>query len=209
MKKGAIVNLKRLKVLDFITINRISIIMCVIFIIGVAVGSAVFPNSEHLKNFSKDFFEKYLHYFNGNSYLLKLTFSILRYLFILLLMYISGTSMFGVAVVPFFVCWHGITIGNLSAFLYNNYALKGIAFNAIILVPTALIFTICVFFAAKESINFSLLLAKLSLPKSSPANIYFDFKKFCGKYIFFSAICILIALIDTLLSGLFLRFFEF
>ncbi len=209
MRKGVIVSLKRIKLLDFITINHIFILMCVIFIAGIAIGSVIYPENETVSGLTIDFFDSFIEYHSSASFVSKILFSFLTYLTVLLFLYLSGTSMLGVAVVPFIICWQGIAFGNLSSFLYSEFSLKGIAFNAIILVPSCLIFSVCSFFAAKESINFSLLLARLSLPKTKPANIYVDFKRYCGKYLLFVAVCFVCTILDALLSAFFLHFFEF
>ncbi len=209
MRKGIIVNLKRIKLLDFITVNHIFILMCAIFIAGVAVGSVIYPENKTVSELTIGYFESYIKYHGSVSFISKILFSFLTYLIVLLLLFLSGTSMLGLVVVPFITCWQGIIFGNLTSFLYSEYALKGIAFNAIILVPSCLIFSVCSFFAARESINFSLLLARLSLPRTKPANIYIDFKKYSGKYLLFVAVCLLAAIVDILLSAFFLHFFEF
>lgn len=208
MRKGLIVNLKRLKLFDYVTLNKIFILLCVLFIAGITVGSVIYQKNTSIVEFSKNIFENYIKIHN-KSWISVLFASFSKYLIILLLYFLSGTSMLGVAIVPFLIFWQGIVCGNLSSYLYATYALKGIAFNAIILVPPSIIFTICCFFAARESINFSLLLAKLTLPKSKPANIYTDFRKYCGKFIIFIIFLILTAVADLVLNLLFLHFFSF
>lgn len=209
MRKGVIVNLKRFKFLDYVTLNKIFILLCIAFIAGIAIGSVIYPKNEALANFSKTIFLDYVSLHNGGSFFNKLFIGFAKYIVVLLLYFLSGTSMLGVAIVPFCAVWQGIMFGNISSYLYTEYALKGIAFNAIILVPPSIIFTICSFFAAKESINFSLLMAKLTLPKSKPANIYTDFRKYCGKFIIYFGVSAIAAITDIILNLLFLHFFEF
>ncbi len=209
MRKGIIVNLKRFKLLDYVTLNKVFILLCVLFITGITVGSVIYPKNLTIAEFAKNFFENYITVHNSNSFFKKLFVCFLKYLVVLLLYFLSGTSMLGVAVIPFLTVWQGIAFGNVSAYLYAEHALKGIAFNAIILVPPSIIFTICTFFAAKESINFSLLLAKLTLPKSKPANIYTDFRKYCARFIIFVAVSFVASMADVALNLLFLHFFDF
>lgn len=209
MKKGIILNLKRIKLLDFITINHIFLLMCLIYIAGIAIGSVIYPENKTVSVLTIDYFNNFISYHNGDSFLSEVLFSIFTYLTVLLCFFLSGASMLGVVIVPFLICWQGIACGNLSSYLYSEYALKGIAFNAIILIPSCLIFSACCFFAARESINFSLLLARLSFPKTKPANLYIDFKKYCGKYLVFIIISVLCTVIDILLSTFFLQFFKF
>lgn len=209
MRKGVIVNLKRFKFLEYVTLNKIFILLCAMFIAGIAIGSVIYPKNGTLAELSKNLFADYIALHNSSSFFEKLFGGFLKYFIVLLLYFLSGTSMLGVAVVPFLTAWQGILFGNISSYLYAEHTLKGIAFNAIILVPPSIIFTICCFFAAKESINFSLLMARLTLPKSKPANIYTDFRKYCGRFIIFVGVSLIAAIADIVLNLLFLHFFEF
>ena len=194
MSRGVILNLKKLKLFDYLTLNKILILLCALFIAGIAVGSAVF---------SKNMFESYISTHQNKHWFYVLISSFAKYMFVLLLYFLSGTSMLGVAVVPVVTFWQGVIAGSVSSYLYSCYSLKGVAFNAVILVPPSIIFTICCFFAAKESIGFSLFMAKLTLPKSKPASMYNDFRKYCGKFIIFAVALIFTAIADLVLNLLF------
>lgn len=209
MKKGIIVNLKRFKVLDYVTLNKIFFVLCVVFIIGITVGSTVLSKNNWLSQNTEIFFTNYISVHSGNSFFKKLLIDFFRYFLILALYFLSGSSMLGVAVTPFITVWQGILYGGISSYLYSTHGLSGIAFNAIILIPSAVIFTVCCFFAAKYSIDFSLLIAKLTLPKSKPASLYLNFKKYCGKFLIFIAVSLVCAIIDIILNLLFLNFFNF
>ncbi len=209
MRKGIILDFKKIKFLNFLKFNKIFILLCIIFIVGIFIGAFIFEKNDALVEISKNVFENSIKLHKTNSWFSVLTSSFFKYLIILILYFLTGTSMFGVAIIPFVTAWQGIAFGNLSSYLYSTYTLKGIAFNAIILVPPAIIFTVCSFFAARESVNFSIVLAKLSFPKSRPANIYTDFKKFCGKFLIFISISLLSSITDLILNSFFLKFFDF
>ena len=209
MRKGIIVNLKRFKVLDYVTLNKIFIILCSLFIAGIAIGSVVLPKSNWLSETTKTIFENYISVHNSNLFFKKLLIFFFRYLIVLILYFLSGSSMLGVAVIPFITVWQGILFGSVSSYIYVTYGLSGIAFNAIILIPSEVIFTVCCFFAARYAIDFSLLLAKLTLPRSKPASLYINFKNYCGKYSIFIALSLICAIIDIILNLLFLNFFNF
>lgn len=208
MRKGLIVNLKRFKLFDYVTLNKIFILLSVFFISGITIGSVLYSKSTNLMQLSKSLFENYIEIHNKH-WLSVFGSTFFKCFIVLVLYFLSGTSMLGVATVPFLVLWQGIIFGSISSFLYSGYALKGIAFNAIILVLPSIIFTLCCFSAARESINFSLLFARLTLPKSKPANIYTDFRKYCGKFLIIVCISLLSVLVDLFLNLLFLHFFEF
>ena len=209
MSRGVILNLIKLKLFEYLTLNKILILLCALFIAGIAVGSAVFSKNNSLAEFSKNMFESYISTHQNKHWFYVLISSFAKYMFVLLLYFLSGTSMLGVAVVPVVTFWQGVIAGSVSSYLYSCYSLKGVAFNAVILVPPSIIFTICCFFAAKESIGFSLFMAKLTLPKSKPASMYNDFRKYCGKFIIFAVALIFTAIADLVLNLLFLHFFDF
>lgn len=208
MRKGMIVSLKRLKLLDYVTLNKIFILLCVFFIAGITIGSVVYAKNDRLMQLSKNIFDNYLKIHTKHwAYILSVIF--FKYFIILTLYFLSGTSMLGIVTVPFLMLWQGILGGNLSAYLYSAYELKGIAFNAIIMLPPSIIFSFCTFSAAREAINFSFVLARLTMPKSKPANIYTDFRKYCGKYIIVLCVTLLSVILDLLLNLLFFKFFKF
>lgn len=208
MRKGLTVSLRKLKMLNYVTLNKIFILLCLFFICGITIGSAIYSKNEYLIKLSKSVFDNYLTVHTKHwAYVLSVTF--FKLFAVLTLYFLSGTSMLGIVVVPFLMLWQGIISGNLSSFLYTTYELKGIAFNAVILLPPSIIFTLCSFSAARESINFSLLLAMLTMPKSKPANIYTDFRKYCGKFIIILSVTLSSSILDLILNLLFLNFFDF
>ncbi len=209
MRKGIIVNLKRLKLLDYVTLNKVFILLCVLFIAGITVGSLMFSKNVWLTNIAELYFNHYTTVHTGSNIFKKILICFVSYLLVLTLYFLSGTSMLGVAVTPFITVWQGIIFGTVSSYLYQSHGLNGIAFNAMILIPPSIIFTICCFFAARYAIDFSLDVAKLTLPRSKPASLYINFKIYCGKYLIFIAISLLCSIIDIILNLLFFKFFNF
>ena len=209
MKKGVILNFKKLRVLDYVNLNKIFLLLCLLFTIGITVGCAVFSKNEWLADISKELFADYISIHNEGSFLSKFGNCFLKYFIFLFLYFVFGTSMLGVAIAPFLTIWQGILFAGMTSYLYAEYSLNGIAFNAIILIPPSIIFYICSFFAARESISFSLIFAKLTLPRSKPANIYIDFKKYCCKYLIFIAVTVFSVVTDIILNILLSNFFNF
>ena len=209
MKKGIILNLKRFKLLDYVTYNKIIIFIFAFFVFGILIGSLVLIKNVSFYNNVKIIFEKILQKHLSDALLNKIIFCFLNYFIVLIVYYIFGTTMLGVALVPFTALWQGIFIGAIIAYVYSLYGLTGIAFNAIILIPPMAIFTVCCFFAAKYSINFSICIARLTLPKYSNVNLNIAFKNYCQKYIIFILIAILCAFVEVFVNLFFLKFFNF
>lgn len=209
MKKGMILNLKKLKILDYVTLNKIFIILSLLFIVGIILGSTVLSDNAILLKSTDTFLNEYLSIHNSGVFLKKLFSCFLKYFFVLAIYFLSGASLLGVAIVPFITAWQGIIFGNTATHINQAYGLSGIAFNAIILIPTSAIFTVCCFFAAKCSVNFSLAIAKLTLPRSRPTNLFIEFKDYCLKFTIFLGISMICSILDIILNLLFLNFFEF
>ncbi len=209
MKKGIIVNLKRFKLLDYVTQNKIFIVLCVLFIVGIALGATVLSDTTWLTQYTESLFNKTINIHTQNTFFQKFISCFLHYIIVLILYFISGASMLGIAVTPFITVWQGIFIGSVISFLYASHGLTGIAFNAIILIPPLAIFVVCCFFAARYAIDFSLDIAKLVLPKCRPANLYFNFKTYCSKYLILLSLTLICCFIEIILNTLFLKFFNF
>lgn len=209
MRRGIIVNLKRFKVLDYVNLNKFFIFLCVIFIAGITIGSTVLSKNSLLADNTKAFFKDYISVHTTNSFFKKFLTCSSRYFIILILYFLSGTSMIGVAITPFITAWQGILFASVSSYLYITHGLSGIAFNAIILIPPSVVFTICCFFAARYSIDFSLSVAKMTLPRSKPASLYLNFKMYCIKYLIFIGISFVCAILEIILNLFFLKFFNF
>lgn len=209
MKKGIIVNLKRFKLLDYVTQNKIFLVLCIIFIIGVTFGATFLSDVVWLKNITKLLFEQNLIIHTKSNFINKLLSCFLHYVIVLLLYFISGVSILGVVMTPFITVWQGITIGCIISFLYSSYGLTGIAFNAIVFIPPLAIFVICCFYAARYAMDFSLEFTKLVLPKCRASNMYFTFKNYCNKYLIILAVTIICCLIEIILNILFLKYFNF
>ena len=209
MKKGIILNLRWFKLRDYVTLNKVLLSLTLLFILGALLGCALISDSSWLTKFSKSLFEDFIIVHSTYGFLNKFFTCFIRYIFILFLYFITGTLILGVAIIPFIIAWQGIVLGNIVSYIYSQYGISGIAFNAIVLITPISVFVVCSFLAAKSSINFSLNIAKLTLPKSRPANLNHAFKDYCTKYTILVAITLFCVLIEIILNILFLKFFNF
>lgn len=209
MKKGIILNLRWFKLRDYVTLNKIFLLLTLLFVLGIILGSTWLSDNSWITNFSRSTFEKFIDVHSTAGFFNKFFNCFLRYITILFLYFLTGTLMLGVAIIPFITIWQGIAIGNITSYIYCHHGISGIAFNAIILITPLSIFVICCLLAAKKSINFSLNIAKLTLPKSRPLSLNTAFKEYCTKYIILVAITIICILIEIILNVLFLKFFNF
>ena len=209
MKRSTVFSLRQIGISVFLNKNKIFLLMCITFATGCILASFIYPENEKLQRIISDIFTNFLLHRTGKKFFTVFINSFLELAFYLLTVFLGGSSMFGVVLIPFIVLVRGLYYGGFSALLYTEFALKGVAFNALVFIPPALIFTLCIFFAAKESINFSLRLARISLPNCPPANIFAEFKSYSSKYILFLFVSLISALVDAGLSTSLMQFFDF
>ena len=204
MQKGKVLSLKNFKLADFVARNNILTILVVLIAGGIAVGIFTQSKIQLLSEYSADYLERFIALRSGESFVSVALSSFMGSALVLLLLFAAGTSMLGVVLVPLLTAVRGMFFGGVSALLYSQYAVKGIAFNAVLIIPSAFVFVIALLLAARESMRFSVLIAKISLPGSPSVNLAFDFKNYCGRYLFIALIALASALTDAVLSCSFL-----
>lgn len=204
MRKGKVLSLKNFRFMEFVAKNNILAVLVVLITAGVAVGIFTEAKLQLLSKYSASYVERFVALRSGESFLSVALSSFMSSALVLLALFAAGTSMLGVVLVPFLAALRGVFYGGVSALLYSEYSVKGIAFNAVLIVPSAFVFVIALLLAARESMRFSLLIAKMSLPGSPSVNLAFDFKNYCGRYLFIGLIALASALTDAVLSCSFL-----
>ena len=210
MKKGKVLNLGRCnKVFEFLKLNNILIILTLFFIGGLCFGIYFCSQREiflkFAESFVSDFFDKRI----DSGFFSVVVNSLFKSLLFIAITFICGSSMLGVILIPFVCSLSGMLYGVIAAFLYNGQSLNGVAFFAVMILRSAVISVIALILSSRESIKFSLLLARLTIPSTAPHNLSFDFKRFCIKYLSFSVICLIASIVDAVLSSNFIKNFNF
>ncbi|MBE6797946.1 MAG: hypothetical protein E7531_06410 [Ruminococcaceae bacterium] len=209
MKHSGVVNLNRSKIVNTIVKNNVIILLTVFFVVGIIIGVITLRNNEIISNIAKANFNNFvLIRKNGNfgNIFLSSFFDILPFA---LLVFLCGTSIVGIALTPIAIAYRGFNYGILAAYLYNTYSLQGIAFNSLILIPTTLIAVFGFLISGRSALNFSVYLAKISLPKGQAVCIYNDFRIYCKKALLFLLFYIASALLDAIMSMSFIDYFKF
>lgn len=209
MRKSATINLNSLKLVTAIKINYPIIIFSLIFVIGVVGGTLLIKYNPTVIMAAETMFHEFLQCRTSNGFFKVVLISFLDLLPLCLVIFLSGTSLIGVVLIPVSICYKGVMFGIVSSYLYVTYMLKGIAFNALLFVPTNLISALTLIFCAKISFSFSLVLLKSSLPRGQMVNLYNQFQSHCKKYVFCTLILIISALVDALMSVGFIKLFNF
>ncbi len=209
MKKGVIININKNDFLNYIKNNKIVIMLTAAFIIGIAIGCFLFLRSNIAADFSKGMFDYFFENRQGRGFFKIFSYSFKIRFIVLLFCFLSGSSLMGVVFVPTTVIFIGFIYGTLSAYVCHIYLLKGIAFNALIIIPTATLFIIALLLASVKSIYFSFEFIKLVFPNSRPINLFASFKEICGYYLIYLSVALCSAVVDALLSKALISYFEF
>ncbi len=196
MQRGTVVNLKHFKIgFDFLRQNWKLILLTLCFVVGIILATFSANKSSYIfkqlklasQNFielrlSKDFLKIFL-----KSFLVEFSF--------LLAIFVLGSSVNGITLVPVVIGIKGYLLGFLISYIYSVYELKGIAFCALIVIPPSIITVICLFVFSKFAICFSLRVINATMPNNSNKNLNLQFKQFAKQLflylipIIFSAIC--------------------
>lgn len=208
MQKGRVVSLKSFGVVEFLRNNSFLLIILCFLSLGIILGIFIFDDFEILKSYPTEYITDYIASREDTAFGKIWLVSMLDSLSILFLLFLLGASLFGVITVPCAVMVKGFFQGGITAFLYSQYGLKGIAFNAIIYIPSTIVFIIVMLIASRESIRFSLKISSLTLNKTLPFNLANDFKDYSIKYVIFSAATFVSAFIDALVSVGFIQSFS-
>ncbi|MEE1245428.1 MAG: hypothetical protein UHM16_07165 [Acutalibacteraceae bacterium] len=208
MQRGKVLNLSRLRFTEVLFKNKLLIISIAVFLAGIIFGIISVGKYKNLTDFSAGFITDFMDLRNTERFSKILLSSFFRSIAVLIVFAVFGTSMFGVVTVPFLLSVIGVIFGNITAYLYSEFALKGIAFNAVIFLPSVIVFLIVLLLASKEAVNFSLKISSLTFSKSGLYNLTLEFKKFLISFLLFISAALVSSIIDAVISCSFIKYFQ-
>ena len=210
MQRGRVLNLSSFnRIISFTSQNRIMLLVVASFILGLIFGVINYGKYEVIDNYISTFLDNFIK-LRENSGLFKIfTSSFLGSLGLLFVCFAFGSSMFGMVSIPLILAIKGYLYGAQAAHLYAVFSFKGVAFNAVLVMPSAVFLIIALVLSAEQSVKFSLALARLTVYENEQSGISVAFKKYCVKYLTVLVFALLSAAIDMLLSHNFLKNFNF
>lgn len=201
MQKTRIIHFNSKNSIQFLRQGYPLLIMFVCYIIGITLGAVLIRSHSDIARYAAD---SYADWFSTNSgFWENACHYFLDWLPTLLLIFIFGTCIVGVAVIPAFVLLKGLEYGIMAGYFYTNFSLNGIVCVLILIIPPTIIAAFIMFLTAECSFYFSLRLAKHSLPEPRAELIYPYLIKFCKKFLIFVASIFLAAMLHSLLSAAF------
>ncbi|MBQ0083840.1 MAG: hypothetical protein KBS52_03635 [Clostridiales bacterium] len=209
MKRVATINLRKAKFFEIFSENKFLMVITVIYFIGVLLGVIFLKKSSAVFSVAANSFSAFVKVRSGSDFFSVLLSAFTSFLPIVLILFLSGTSVVGVVLSPLTISYCGFAYGITAGYLYSNFTLKGIAFNSLILIPCTLIAVIGYFICSRAAFNLSLNLVRVTLPQSSGGNIYGDFKAYCRKFSIILLLFALSSLLNAIMSVSFFKYFDF
>lgn len=121
--------------------------------------------------------------------------------------FLTGMCVCGTPLIPLIPFVRGLGLGLSMGYLYTYQGLKGVAFSALLIVPSALISSISLIIACHEGMRLSGILFSCTTKDGPPIKLWADMKKYSIR---FAACAILLcfgSLVDTLFVSAFSKFF--
>ena len=209
MQKGGVVNLKHLsKMFVFLRLNSYIIALTSACISGISLGILGTKFSGNFLEIFKNYTESFLSLRTENEFLPIFSNSLMLNFCFLLLIFIFGTSVTGITLAPILIFIRSLFFGAVAGIVYSEYSLKGIALNALILIPPTLIAVVVLIASAREAMRFSLVLIKQTLPQTKPQSLSYSFGRYCIKNLLLLIPVIFSSILDGWLSIKLFSFFD-
>lgn len=209
MQRTTILGLNRIRLFTYLKENIVLIAVVFLLILGILCGAVLYRNASATVNAFEGVFENYFSVRHSTAFFKVLFSSFITSVLIFGAIYISGTSIVGVVLAPSIVFIKGFEIGIFCSRLYTKYMLLGIAFNAIVYIPSSIVSLFCLILFTREATVFSYNLTRIFTPKGTTLPIYVQFKKYCKNFLIYISFIIISSLIDATVSLWIIPFFEF
>lgn len=201
MQKGRVVNLGRLKsVIDFLKTNWCLLTLSISFVLGLLFGTLYSGGNTNFAKLCAKITDSFIELRSSAEFFEIFKDSFLMNSAFLISIFIFGISITGVTLVPIIMFFKGLHFGSLASIIYSDFALKGIAFNALILIPPSVVFVIFLIISSKSAMRLSLSLIAVTLPNNTPKSFSFLFNKYWKQHIILIIPIIIAALMDAWLS---------
>lgn len=200
MRKGRVLSLKSFALTEFLQKNYILLIIFFFLGLGIILGTFRFDSTDFWKSYFNDYLGEFISRRSEASFWRVFITCFLEALSQLFLLFLLGTSFFGVITIPAAMLLKGFLQGGVAAFLYSQYGLRGIAFNAVILIPSTLAFLIIAAFFSREAVDFSLKLSSLTLNRAMAQNLSLEFKGYCIRFSFFAVLILVASVLEALIA---------
>ena len=208
MKIGKVVSVKSFNFDVILKCDRVKLLLYLLSAFGILFGFFFFSKEGNSYFLLKAIFSKIVYLKASSDFVKSFLFSLLGLIVPVILIIVFGSSAFGVVVIPLTVAFINYIFGGLLAFSYYNYKLSGLAFNAVLLIPTFFFFIIALIICSSSVIKYSLFqLSSLSSSKSGRMSI--EFSSMIKKQVLVFVLILCDAILEVVLNKLFISAFDF
>ncbi|MBQ0083890.1 MAG: hypothetical protein KBS52_03910 [Clostridiales bacterium] len=209
MRHITTINLRKSKFVDSVSKNRFLIVLAVLYVFGMILGAVLLGKSSSVYSVAQTSFVGFRQIRTDKDFFGIFFSALTSFAPAVIALYLSGTSVVGVALSPLIICYCGFTYGIKAGYIYLKYALQGIAFNSLILIPCTVIAAIGYFICASRAFGFSAGLIRVIMPQKSSAEIFESFKNYCRSFTVVIIIFLISALLDAVTAVAFFKYFSF
>ncbi len=189
-------------------INWLQYLLVGLFLIGLVFGSITVKNSDNFIIAKiNEFYINYLNSKNNLDWFSLFLNTLLLTSTAIIISFFTGLCAIGIPIIAVLPFLSGSLIGVVSGYIYETYLLKGLGYCGIIIFPTAAIAVGAIIMSCKESIDMSKNMLTLLVRGRGQGNQ--SFKNYCIKFLVFVIIVIIAALVQTVLTKLFIGLFDF
>lgn len=189
------------------TSHRTEWILFLVFLAGLVFGAWLVRRNSALLQKIFTLFENYTTVQSTQSVLAHFSNAVFKQIILLLIAYMLAVCAVGVPLLYALPLCYGVGIGVISAYLYMQYALKGIGYCALLLYPGYIVSVVSVICACSCGIKMSESILKHLMQVEEQEVL--SYKKLNLQYTILAFIAVLSALLDTVLFRLFFGYFQF
>lgn len=187
--------------------HRTQWLLYLIFLGGLVLGAWIVRRNSTIIQKLFTLFENYTAVQQTQTMLAHFSNAVFKQLLLLLLAYMLAVCAVGVPFLYALPLGYGAGIGMVSAYMYMNYALKGIGYCALLLYPGYIVSVVSLICACSCGIAMSESILR-TLMKIEPQE-GFSYKKINLQYMILAGIAVCSAVLDTVLFRLFFGYFQF
>lgn len=204
IRTGNIIKEKKLNT----NINLFKVIL-IIFLVGMIYGAFLISFSEQGVHEQFQFLtQRFVEKRSAQSVIYTFFGSLGSNLLILSLIFILGFCAIGQPFSLFLTLFQGLGLGASIAHLYSNSGMQGILFALAIIIPQAIITSITLFLACRESVRFSNKLFFQMIPNKFEVSMDGSLRMYIIRFLVLVVFNFVAAIVDTLCTFLFSGFFR-
>ncbi len=181
-----------------------------VFILGTLCGVILnSTSSQTVSDKLASILKSYMEARNTESFFMGFLHSMLSSFILAVITFFMGLSSFSVPFIVLIPYIRGLGVGMLAGFLYSTYALKGVGYCMLMIIPYTTISVLALILCCRESMRMSIEISRVFKKNNAKSSLKGDFKLYCARFGAFMVIFILAALVDAFFSSAFAHFFVF